>query len=52
MKIGVYDDLQLLQISHDSAVIDPQELVRRSGHVDILVACPPAFYSQGTAGAC
>ena len=28
---------QLLQISHDSAVIDSQKLVGRSGHVDIVV---------------
>lgn len=37
MEMGDYDKLQLLQISHDSAVIDSQELVRRSGHVDIVV---------------
>ena len=34
---GGYDELYLLQVSYDSAVIDSQELVCRSGHVDILV---------------
>ena len=37
MEMGDYDELQLLQISYDSAVIDPRELVRCSGHVDIVV---------------
>ena len=36
-------ELQLLQISHNSAIVDSQKLVRRSGHVDIVVLALPPF---------
>ncbi len=36
-KSAFMEELNLLQISHDSAVVDSQKLVRRSGHVDIVV---------------
>lgn len=46
MEIVVYDALQLLQISRNSAVVDSQKLVCGSGHVGIVLLALLPFTAE------